>query len=145
MVQAKILSKRTARDEMVPIEVPEDEELQIEAERIAEDPDLLSAIVREAAALQGIMLPPGEPDWQQTPKQQPQQMQPPVGVQQPQMPIPQAPEMMGGITPEMMGQPEMAPQDFDMMMGQQQSPEAMLLQQLQQMGAAPPSDQRMRP
>lgn len=145
-VQAKVLSKRTVREEMVPIDVPEDEELQIEAERVADDPDLLAAIVREAAAFQGIMLPPGEPDWQRTP-QQPPQMPPQqqVGVQQPQMPVPQAPDMMGAITPESMGQPQMAPQDFDMMMGQQVSPEAMLMQQLQQMGMAAPDDMRPRP
>lgn len=149
MVQAKVLSLRTVRRDYVPNEVPEDEEVQIMAEQVLNDPNLMAAIVKEAAALQGVVLPQGEPDWKDTPppqmaQQQPQQQPMPQSVQQPDMALPQMPELSGGLTPEMMGQPQMAPQEFDMAMGQQVSPEQMLVEQLMQMGG-PPQDMRARP
>ena len=157
MLQAKVLSRRTVRDQYLPYEAPDDEEIQVYAEAIESDPDLMRAVVREAAMLKGIMLPENEPDWQDTMAkqeammmqqqqmmaQQPQQL-PNIGIMQ------NAPDLMGGMggggtTPEMMGDPSMMASQMDMMQGQMPSPEQMAYEEAMASGQGRPRDMRPQP
>jgi hypothetical protein len=77
--------------------------------------------------LKGIMLEPDEPDWQDTMAKreamqaQQQQQQAMMQQQQPQGPPPgmmqNAPDLMGQMTPESMGDPSMDASMLDMMQG----------------------------
>lgn len=157
MLQAKVLSRRTVRDQYLPYDAPDDEEIQVYAEAIESDPDLMRAVVREAAMLKGIMLPENEPDWQDTMAkqeammmqqqqmmaQQPQQL-PNVGMMQ------NSPDLMGGMggggmTPEMMGDPSMMASQAGMMQGQMPSPEQMAYEEAMAAGQGRPRDMRPQP
>lgn len=134
MLQAGVLSKRTVRKQYVPFDAPEDEELQVLIEQIENDPDLKRAVIREAAALRGIYLPEGEPDWTKTPQ-----------AQQPPEIFPQAPDLMGQMTPEALAQPQLTPSQFDMMQGALPSPEMLAFEEMLRGGLAGGEDLRPRP
>lgn len=154
MLQAKVLSRRTVRDQYLPYDAPDDEEIQVYAEAIESDPDLMRAVVREAAMLKGIMLPDDEPDWQDTlAKQQAMMMQQQQMMAQQQLPnvgiMQNAPDLMGGMgggmTPEMMGDPSIAASQMDMMQGQMPSPEQMAYEEAMAAGIGRPRDMRPQP
>lgn len=119
-VAAGLMSDRTWRKELAPIEMPADEEQQIFIESIYDDPDLRKERVREAFYQEyGYELPPAEPDWKETPPQQqqpgdPMQLQPPQAM--PGVALP--PQAQGQLTPEdVTGNANVDPSVFDTLMG----------------------------
>ena len=125
LVNNKIISRDTFRRTWIPAdkETPPDEDTRVLIERIEDDPDLLRQRLRDAYRdYYGEELPPGEPDFQATPQQQPRPVQP--MPQQPMPPPQQAPmgppgylpqpgmggpEFQGGVSPDMMGMEQGSP------------------------------------
>lgn len=122
MLSAKVLSRRTFQQEMVPFELPDDEEEQIYLEGALDDPDLRKERIREEFFEEyGYELPPSEPDFQATPEQQMPPGGAPMDLQPPQAFPGQAlpPQAQGQFAPEdMTGNADVDPATFAAMMGQ---------------------------
>lgn len=138
LVDRKLLSDETFIRLFMPNDkfVPEDEHMRVLVQEIEKDPDLKREMVRRAFFNRnGYELPPGEPDYEMTPPDQPAQRGTPQGpppggppmdpmAMQAQGPMMGSPEFQGGMSPDMMGLP---PED----------PETAMMMQLMSQGRAP--------